>query len=102
MAQTVATFDTGHEGQIHDTQLDYYGRSMATAGADGTIKIWNVSNPEQPTPKTELKSHFGAVWSVAFAHPKFPDLVASGGYDRQVYSMGFSIDIDPSRRKRMR
>lgn len=37
------SFDTGHTGSIHDAQLDYYGKRLATASGDSTVRVWDVS-----------------------------------------------------------
>ena len=42
VAETIIQFNTGHTGQIHHTALDYYGKRLATAGADGNIKIFKT------------------------------------------------------------
>jgi protein transport protein SEC13 len=83
MAQTIATFDTGHSGTIHDAQLDYYGKRLATASADASIRVWDVST-EQHNILAEIREHTAPVWQVAWAHPKFSSLLASASYDRQV------------------
>lgn len=40
-------FDTQHEDLIHDAQVDYYGRRLATASSDRTVRLWSVA-PGQP------------------------------------------------------
>jgi len=77
-------FDTGHTGTIHDAQLDFYGRKLATASSDATIKVWDVTVKESPNFVTDLRGHEGPVWQVAWAHPKYPGIMASCGYDRQI------------------
>jgi protein transport protein SEC13 len=86
MASSSSTFDTGHEDMIHDVQLNYYGRRMATASSDRTIKIWDLSlDPDkQPERTADLKGHEGPVWQVSWAHPKFGNYLASSSYDRRV------------------
>eukprot|EP00742_Colponemidia_sp_Colp-10_P001638 GILJ01001757.1.p1 GENE.GILJ01001757.1~~GILJ01001757.1.p1 ORF type:complete len:340 (+),score=22.35 GILJ01001757.1:60-1022(+) len=83
MATTIASFDSGHEAMIHDAQLDYYGKRLATCSSDRTIKIFEVAGETQ-TFVAQLKGHDGPVWQVAWAHPKFGNLLASCGYDRKV------------------
>lgn len=77
------SFDTHHEDLIHDAQLDYYGKRLATASSDRTIKIFEIDDNTQ-TQTAELKGHDGPVWQVAWAHPKFGSVLASAGYDRKV------------------
>lgn len=84
MAQTIATFDTAHTGTIHDAQLDYYGKRLATASADASIRVWDVST-EQHNILAEIRGeHTAPVWQVSWAHPKFGSLLASSSYDKQV------------------
>uniref|UniRef100_A0A0G4I5V7 Uncharacterized protein n=1 Tax=Chromera velia CCMP2878 TaxID=1169474 RepID=A0A0G4I5V7_9ALVE len=83
MAQTVASFDAAHGAPIHDAQLDFYGKRLATASADNSIRIWDVST-ETPQFLCELLGHDGPVWQVAWAHPKFGNLLASCSYDKRV------------------
>jgi len=83
MAQTIATFDTAHSGTIHDAQLDYYGKRLATASADASIRVWDVST-EQHNILAEIREHTAPVWQVSWAHPKFGSLLASASYDKQV------------------
>ena len=42
MATTLASFDAGHADMVHDVQLDYYGRRLATASSDRSIKVFDV------------------------------------------------------------
>lgn len=37
---------TGHEDMIHDAQLDYYGRRLATASSDRTIRLFDVEGEQ--------------------------------------------------------
>lgn len=78
------TFDTLHEDMIHDVQLNYYGRRLATCSSDRKIKIFDVDENSQIKQTSELIRHEGPVWQVAWAHPKFGTLLASAGYDRRV------------------
>ena len=69
-----AGFDPGHAGPVHDAQFDYYGRRLATAGADARVKVFDVlgSGGEGAaaagggTPQTlgDLVGHEGPVWQV--------------------------------------
>jgi protein transport protein SEC13 len=79
----VQQIETGHEDMIHDAQLDYYGKKLATCSSDSKIKVYDVMGSEH-TLLTELSGHEGPVWEVAWAHPKFGVLLASCSYDRQV------------------
>jgi len=83
MASTLSSFDTQHEDMIHDAQMDYYGKKLATASSDRTIKIFEIGDTSSLL--AELKGHEGPVWEVAWAHPKFGSLLASCSYDRKVF-----------------
>jgi len=76
--------NSGHDDMIHDAVLDYYGRKLATCSSDRTIKIFEIEGETQRLTET-LKGHEGAVWCVAWAHPKFGNILASAGYDGKVF-----------------
>ncbi|KAG9186787.1 Protein transport protein [Alternaria panax] len=67
----------------HDAVLDYYGRRLATCSSDKTIKIFEVEGEKHTLVET-LRGHEGAVWSVAWAHPKYGNILASSSYDGKV------------------
>jgi len=83
MVTVLNTVDTGHEGLIHDAEMDYYGLRLATCSSDQSIKVYNLKNGTQ-TLAADLKGHFGPVWQVAWSHPEFGNLLASCSYDRKV------------------
>merc|ERR1719313_809640 len=85
MAQssTGATIETGHTGAIHDAQLDYYGKLLATSAADHTIRVFDAGDP-QGRCLAQLQGHEGPVWQLAWAHPKFGHIIASCSYDMKV------------------
>lgn len=66
---------------IHDTQPDYYGKRLATCSSDRTIKIFDMATK---TVEAEWQGHDGPVWQLAWAHPKFGNVIASCGYDGKV------------------
>ncbi|GAB5365492.1 hypothetical protein AAMO2058_001062900 [Amorphochlora amoebiformis] len=82
-SSSAITFETGHEEMIHDAQLDYYGKRLATASSDQKIKIFELVGKKQNL-VAELKGHTGPVWQVAWAHPSHGSLLASCSYDRKV------------------
>lgn len=75
--------ETGHQDMVHDVAMDYYGKRLATASSDTTVKILAVSGSSQQLVAT-LTGHTGPVWQVAWAHPKFGSILASCGYDGRV------------------
>jgi protein transport protein SEC13 len=83
MASTISSFDTQHEDMIHDAQMDFFGKRIATASSDRIVKIFEIG--ETNTLLAELKGHEGPVWQVSWAHPKFGCLLASCSYDRKVF-----------------
>nr|QBH74140.1 protein transport protein sec13 [Orthoderella ornata] len=83
MVSVLNTVDTGHEDMIHDAEMDYYGLRLATCSSDHSVKIFDIKNGTQ-TLAADLKGHYGPVWQVAWAHPKYGNLLASCSYDRKV------------------
>jgi len=68
---------------IHDAQLDFYGKKLATASSDRTVKVFEVSGENHVLLAT-LRGHDGPVWCVAWGHPKNGTLLASCSYDNKV------------------
>jgi protein transport protein SEC13 len=83
MAVAVAQFDTGHTDLVHDTQFDYYGRRLASCSSDGLIRVFSVEQ-EPAQHCADLMGHQGPVWQVAWAHPKFGNVLASASFDHTV------------------
>jgi len=79
----LSSVDTSHEDMIHDAQMDYYGKRLATCSSDRSVKIFEVSG-SQYTHAATLQGHEGPVWQVSWAHPMFGNLLASCSYDRKV------------------
>eukprot|EP00316_Scyphosphaera_apsteinii_P001557 CAMPEP_0119298252 /NCGR_PEP_ID=MMETSP1333-20130426/461_1 /TAXON_ID=418940 /ORGANISM="Scyphosphaera apsteinii, Strain RCC1455" /LENGTH=310 /DNA_ID=CAMNT_0007299309 /DNA_START=94 /DNA_END=1026 /DNA_ORIENTATION=+ len=77
--------ETSHEDLIHDAQLDYYGKRLATCSSDRTIKIFDIVEGGERKQVADLTGHDGPVWEVAWAHPRFGNVLASCSYDRQVF-----------------
>ena len=76
--------ETGHNDTVHDVSMDYYGKRVATASSDSTIKVIGVNNNNTSQHLATLSGHQGPVWQVAWAHPKFGSLLASCSYDGKV------------------
>jgi len=84
MAAThTSTISTEHDDMIHDAQLDYYSKKLATCSSDRTIRIYDVSSEPHRQIAT-LQGHDGPVWQVNWAHPKFGVLLDSCSYDGRV------------------
>ncbi|KAH7100311.1 WD40 repeat-like protein [Auriculariales sp. MPI-PUGE-AT-0066] len=77
--------ETHHEDMIHDSQLDYHGKRLATCSSDRTVKVFDVVDGEPKSTGQTLKGHTGPVWQVAWAHPKFGNILASCAYDGKVF-----------------
>ncbi|CAH1443491.1 unnamed protein product [Lactuca virosa] len=76
--------ETGHTDTIHDVSMDYYGKRIASASSDATIRIAGVTTGSNSHPLAILTGHNGPVWQVAWAHPKFGSILASCSYDGSV------------------
>jgi len=76
--------ETAHEDMIHDAQLDYYGKRLATCSSDRTVKVFDVVDGDTQRTGHTLKGHAGPVWQVAWAHPKYGHILASCSYDGKV------------------
>ena len=90
--------------QVHDVQLDYYGRRVATASSDRLIKVFNVVGEQlqhaagvclrllrsaawqelEPLLCADLVGHQAPVFEVCWGHPKFGSILASCSFDSRV------------------
>jgi WD40 repeat protein len=69
-------FAGGQEGGVHEVSFSPDGARLASAGADRTVRVWDVATGEE---RLAFREHTDEVWAVAFS----PDgkLVVSGGKD---------------------
>jgi WD40 repeat protein len=58
---------TGHTNAVTSAVFSLDGDTLATASADGTVRLWNVTDPAQPTPLGTLTGPTGVVNSVALS-----------------------------------
>jgi WD40 repeat protein/serine/threonine protein kinase len=77
--------------EVNSLMFSPDGERLASAGADGTVKIWNSKTG---TLIQTLDAHNGFVSSVAF-HPDGKHLASVGGADRQVKV--WDLDLTPPR-----
>lgn len=86
--QVLGQFDSQHEDMVHDAQMDFYGKRLATASSDRSVRIHSISGgqngQEQYQLIATLKGHEGPVWAVDWSHPKYGSLLASCAYDGKV------------------
>jgi WD40 repeat protein len=78
--QRERSFDEGHTGAVRTVAIDQTGRWLASGGADGTVRLWDLAG--RPGLVRMLRGHNLDVLAVAFS----PDgkLLASGGADEKV------------------
>ena len=59
---------SGHTDAVWGVALAPDGRTLATASADQTVRLWDLSDRDRPHPLgAPLTGHTGTVWGVAFA-----------------------------------
>jgi len=80
---TPFSFESQHADLIHDVQVDFFGKTLASASSDRHIHLFEiVKNKHQYL--TSLEGHTGPVWKLSWAHPSHGCMLASCGYDRRV------------------
>ncbi|HEX2032094.1 MAG TPA: hypothetical protein VHL78_11980 [Actinomycetota bacterium] len=78
---------TGHTGPVNDVAYAPDGSAIATASADGTVRVWNPASGAQ---EVMLSGHETGVWDLAFS----PDgsKLASASPDGTVRVWALDVD----------
>lgn len=76
----MVALDTRHDDNINDAQFDYYGTSLASCDSKGFLAISTLRNGVHETEAT-FQAHAGPIWQLAWAHPKYDGVIATGGFD---------------------
>jgi hypothetical protein len=42
-SSVLSQFETGHQDTVHDAELDFYGKHVATCSSDRLVKVFSVS-----------------------------------------------------------
>lgn len=70
-----------HTALVHAVTVSPDGKTLATAGFDNTVKLWDVAADGSLKEKKVLTGHTGPVYAVAF-HPTDAKLVATASQDK--------------------
>eukprot|EP00483_Globobulimina_turgida_P007238 UN07252 len=77
------SFESGHTDLIHDIEIDFYGKTLASASSDRIIRIFEIIGDNHKL-IGKLTGHRGPIWKLSWAHPKYGCILASCSYDKQV------------------
>jgi WD40 repeat protein len=69
----------GHSDAVYSIVFSPDGKTLASAGVDGTIKLWELSTGKE---LCTLTGHSGVIYSIAFS----PDgkTIVSGSHDKTI------------------
>ena len=75
--------ERGHQGPVYAVAFHPDGKRLASAGADGTIRVWQWAAPPGAEPPVQvLRTPRGTVQTLAY-HPKGHWLAAAGLFRRE-------------------
>lgn len=66
MSSAGQTIESGHQDAVHDVQMDYYGKRLATCSSDRTIRIFAVTGDSH----AHLSDLVGMSRAGLFTHPR--------------------------------
>eukprot|EP00127_Corallochytrium_limacisporum_P003170 Clim_evm19s147 gene=Clim_evmTU19s147 len=105
MPSADGVLQTDHISEIRDLAYDFYGRRLATAGNDARVHIWEPkidSAGEWRNVSTIGQGHNGPIGKVAWAHPEFGQILATGSDDRSAVIWEEELRTDSSRHRSWR
>lgn len=70
-----------HTALVHAVAVSPDGKTLATAGFDNTVKLWDIGADGALKEKKVLAGHTGPVYAVVF-HPKDDKIVATASQDK--------------------
>ncbi|ONK79168.1 uncharacterized protein A4U43_C01F3620 [Asparagus officinalis] len=75
--------ETGPQDAVHDVSMDYYGKRLATASSDTTIKIIGMRNKPEEWIQAHIVTEHKSVNSIAWAPHELGLCLACGSSDGQ-------------------
>ncbi len=69
---------------VNDCQYDYYGTQVASCDNNGCVEVSQVNANGEIGNQLIFQAHEGPAWAVAWAHPKYENVLATCGYDNKV------------------